>query len=129
MTRVRTLLTTLIVLAMVSFSFATESHASRGLIIDNPQRKIVGIWVEVKDGNSGWANWSYSPKNCFYSAVWNYDTQGKMYQLHIGVGGTPQNWGASIPSGWIAASGYHMTTCNIFQLYGVSNVVKVNYIH
>ena len=53
MTRVRTLLTTLIVLAMVSFSFATESHASRGLIIDNPQRKIVGIWVEIPAGQTG----------------------------------------------------------------------------
>ena len=70
----------------------TTAEASSGNIMDTRARPIVGVWVEVQGGRSGWAGFSPSVPGQRYSVSWNYDTQGKPFSLHIGVGGTPQRW-------------------------------------
>lgn len=84
-----------VALASVAFS-AQKAEASNGNIMDGDRMPIVGIWVEVHGGKSGWANFRPTTPGQKYSVAWNYDTQNKPFELHIGVGGTPQKWKYSI---------------------------------
>lgn len=68
------------------------AEASQGYIMEGTQKPIVGVWVEVKGGTSGWARFSPTIRGQKYSVSWNYNAQNKPFSLHIGVGGTPQNW-------------------------------------
>lgn len=52
---------------------------------------VVGVWVEVSGGRSGWATRSGSG----YSQNWAYNTQGKAYSLTVGCGGSPARWAVS----------------------------------
>lgn len=84
---------TVVAVAGVALVFpSVTSEASSGNIMDSWHRPIVGILVKVQGGRSGWAGFSPSVPGQRYSVSWNYDTQGKPFSLHIGVGGTPQNW-------------------------------------
>jgi hypothetical protein len=55
------------------------------------QDPVVGVWVNVAGGTSGWATRTGSG----YSQTWSYNTQGKSYSLTVGCGGTPASWNAS----------------------------------
>ena len=70
---------------------------------------IVGIWVDVENGTDGWATRSATsdPKINNYS----YNTQNKRWRVTVGCGGTPQNWGQSISSGWSSIQGAATITC------------------
>ena len=58
---------------------------------------IVGMWVEVSGGTSGWATRTATSDHRIN--FWSYNTQGKAWKTNVGCGGTPQNWGQSISSG------------------------------
>lgn len=87
-----------ITVASLAFS-AQKAEASSGQIVDGNGRPVVGVWVEVKGGGSSWAHLNRTREP--HIAGWRYDTKGRDYRLHVGVGGTSQNWGNNIKSGWI----------------------------
>jgi len=62
-------------------------------------QNVVGIWVEVSGGGSGWAQWSGNTSSS--STWWRYDVpSGRSYRLHVGCGGTKQNWRTNTRCGW-----------------------------
>ncbi len=71
------------------------SLATSGSITDyTPSGYIAGVWVEVYGGESGWATLRFYGSR--QSAAWYYDTDGLPFCLHIGIGGSPQNWAHNI---------------------------------
>jgi hypothetical protein len=69
---------------------------------------VVGVWVEVSGGTSGWATrWSDGNGGNFYS-YYEIDN-GKTYRVHVGCSGTPQNWGITFYSPWV--TGYRDWIC------------------
>lgn len=52
---------------------------------------VVGVWVTVQNGTSGWARRGGQGS----SQTWSYGTQGKPYKLTVGCGGSPAKWRAS----------------------------------
>ena len=79
-----TLLLTLTAMPMTSL-------ATSGTITDyTPSGYIAGVWVEVYGGDSGWAY--IRPVESRQKVNWYYDTDGLPFCLHIGIGGSPENW-------------------------------------
>lgn len=86
--------------AVTALAFsAQKAEASSGQIVDGSGRPVVGVQVEVKGGGSGWVHLDKTAES--HIAGWKYDTKGRDYRLHVGVGGTSQNWGNNIKSGQI----------------------------
>ena len=71
----------------------TALAANNGRVMCVNQAPVVGVWVNVSRGTSGWAGWSTTGVS--YSATWSYNTQGKPYSLTVGCGGTPAKWASS----------------------------------
>ena len=88
----------------IAFAKPPIAEASGGTILDSYQRDIVGVWVEVQGGQSGWAQFRPTIKGQKYSVWWRYDTQGKNFKLHIGVGGTPKEWQYNVKTVWLWGS-------------------------
>lgn len=65
--------------------------ANSGTVTCYNQASVVGVWVTVNGGTSGWAARSGSG----FQQRWSYNTQGRSYKLTVGCGGTPQQWAAS----------------------------------
>ena len=102
---------TLIVLA-TSLALATISaipvFAKSGKVKETTGHGIVGMWVEVEGGRSGWAKLTGDEAGTSYEKTWTYDTQGKPFKVAIGYGGTPQEWEKSIHSNWIDTDYRHV---------------------
>lgn len=111
-------------LSLTSASLATPkvAHAAGGNVFDGDQRTIVGMWVEVQGGRSGWAKLGGSG----YNRTWYYDTQGKPYQVHVGVDGTPLRWGANIKSGWNYNQGRNIQVNTVYSHWFKRNVIDVS---
>ena len=105
---------------------AQPVYAAGGNVFDNVfdgnGRPIVGMWVEVQGGRSGWAELRGSGSN----RTWYYDTQGKPYQVHVGVGGTPQRWGSNIKSGWNYNQGGAVQVNTGYNYWHSTNVINVS---
>lgn len=70
--------------------------------------QVVGIWVEVPGGTSGWATrWSDGVGGNFYS--YPAITQGYSHRLHVGCSGTPENWDITFYSPYV--TGYRDWIC------------------
>jgi hypothetical protein len=65
--------------------------ANDGQVICMNSAEVVGVWVAVQDGASGWARRTGQGN----AQNWHYDTQGKPYELHVGCGGSPAEWRTS----------------------------------
>ena len=79
----------------------------------NSETNIVGVWVQVTNGTSGWASrWNNGYGGNYYS-YYEIDN-GKSYSLHIGCGGTPSSWHKTYYTG--SRTGYHDWVCS--QAYG-----------
>ena len=91
-------------------------------MFDGNGRPIVGMWVEVQGGRSGWAELHGSGSN----RTWYYDTQGKPYQVHVGVGGTPQRWDSNIKSGWNYNQGGAVQVNTGYDYWHRTNVINVS---
>lgn len=76
-------------LMLMLLSLATIAQAESGTIYDFTPYNIVGMWVEVSGGTSGWATLTQTSVNVY---DWYFDAQGKEWRAHVGIGGTPQNW-------------------------------------
>lgn len=75
---------------------------------------VVGVWIQAKDGGSGWASWQAPTA----SWVANYSRSlpnGGQYQVHVGCGGTSQNWATNNKSGYVSG------TSNSFTCYPLPN--------
>lgn len=115
---VRRLLTSVAValLALAAMLFGTASPAAAATTVQGQvtcvgSGDVVGIWVAAENGGSGWATrWSSG-------APWvnNYSKSlpnGGRYQVHVGCGGTSQNWATNNKSGWVSG------LSNSFTCYG-----------
>ena len=80
-----------VVLLSMVVLIPSKAYAAHGRIIDNTEnRYISGVWVEVYGGRSGWARLQRFAEPI--QVDWSYNTHGKPYSLHIGVGGTEEDW-------------------------------------
>lgn len=80
-----------VMLLSASVLMPIKAYAAHGRIIDNTENHyIAGVWVEVYGGKSGWARLERYPEPV--QVDWSYNTHGKPYSLHIGVGGSPEHW-------------------------------------
>lgn len=95
---------------------AVPAHAStyvQGRILCVSGAPFVGAWVKASNGGSGWADWHH-PAGDQKFGDWSYSLPNDgSYQLHIGCGGTPQNWATSSYTSFV--SGSHDFTC--YDLY------------
>ena len=68
-------------LGLLGGTMATSqtAEASQGYIMEGNQKPIVGIWVEVKGGKSGWARFNPTIRGQKYSVSWSYNTQNKPF--------------------------------------------------
>jgi hypothetical protein len=65
-------------------------------------KPVRGIWVD-QPGNSGWAQ--FEPTNGSWIDVnYYYPLNGSGYRLHVGCGGTAQNWEKTKLTGWYSGS-------------------------
>lgn len=93
-------------LGLGSIATTQTAHAAEGYIYNNyDSGHVVGVWIHVKGGTSGWANHRKVDGNKW---KWSYDTQGKDWKPDVGIGGTPQNWainakghGYTSNQGWV----------------------------
>jgi hypothetical protein len=68
----------------------------------------VGVWVNA-GSKSGWATmWDNGNGGKFYS--YGAISAGTTYRLHVGCGGTPQNWGITFYTPWVSG-GYYDWIC------------------
>ena len=80
-----------VVLLSMVVLIPSKAYAAHGRIIDNTEnRYIFGVWVEVYGGQSGWARLQRFAEPI--QVDWSYNTHGKPYSLHIGVGGAEEDW-------------------------------------
>lgn len=85
---------------MLSMPISFKSMAAYGTITDYTwYRSVVGVWVEVYGGESGWARIERTGDSQI--ANWRYETYGRPYSLHIGIGGTEENWAQNVHTGII----------------------------
>lgn len=103
------------------FAQPKEAEAASGYILESFQNRVVGIWVHVEGGGSGWANFNPTTPGQWYSVNWSYDTKGKPFKLDIGIGGTAQNWGKNISTGWQ----YNYKNGGTFTIIG--NYIRLDY--
>lgn len=83
---------------LVSSLTPAYAHENSGSSLTNiTPHHVVGIWIEVDGGDSNWATF-YETTNSVYT--WSYNTQGKRWRMHLGLGGTPQNWRFKRISPW-----------------------------
>lgn len=101
-----------IALSVVGVAFTpTPAHAASGTVTCSTSQ-VVGMWVEVSGGRSGWAG--RSGTNDFRVNNWWYDTQGKHWRAHVGCGGTPRYWGVTALSNWTNRQGTTTVSCSDF---------------
>jgi hypothetical protein len=85
---------------MIGLGAAPAYAANSGTEMCVNQDPVVGVWVNVSGGTSGWASRTGSG----YSQTWSYNTQGKSYSLTVGCGGTPAHWNASTSTPYYSTS-------------------------
>lgn len=93
------------------------SAANAGTVMCANEVDVVGVWVDVSGGASGWA----ARRGSGYSQTWNYNTQGRPYSLTVGCGGSPSKWAttSSTPS---FATTWSNVVCYPGWAYGVGGV-------
>lgn len=96
-----------LVVAGVAVS-AVPANAASGTVTCATSN-VVGVWVNVSGGTSGWASRTATsdPHINYYS----YNTQGKSWSVNVGCGGTPSNWAQSISSNWSTLQGAATISC------------------
>lgn len=91
-------------IALVGATPANASTTVSGYVECVSQNSVVGVWVDAASGTDGWASTTSTGLN--YYKKWSYAlTSGTSYSLHVGCGGTTQNWEYAINCPW--ASGNH----------------------
>jgi hypothetical protein len=98
--------------AFIGVAAASPASASTGVsgYVECLTMPVEGVWIAASNGGSGWASWHTNgdPTYAYYS--YNLPNGGS-YAVHVGCGGSPQNW--AVPT----ASGYYGGTVNDFLCY------------
>jgi hypothetical protein len=75
---------------------------------------VTGVFIKAENGGSGWASWSTPVVS--WTANYRYSLpNGGRYQVHVGCGGTSQNWATNNKSGYVSG------TSNSFTCYPYAN--------
>jgi hypothetical protein len=74
---------------------------------------VVGVWVEVKNGTSGWANWRAEANPARASFTYASIKTGP-WQVHVGCGGSPQSWAVATYSIWTSTASASFTCDDVF---------------
>lgn len=92
-----------ITLSPLPASAASQSGTVR-CFLDTSNSLVVGVWVELEGGGSGWANrWELADDP--QGNNWSFDIpDGRRYKLHIGCGGTPARWNTSTKTSWTSTN-------------------------
>lgn len=69
------------------------AEASQGYIMEAGRKNIVGVWVEVKGGTSGWAKFSPTIRGQKYSVSWSYQHPKQTFQSAYWSRGNPSRLG------------------------------------
>lgn len=104
----------------LTFGAGAASAANGGYAMCADQSPVVGVWVNVAGGTSGWATRYGSG----YQQRWAYNTQGRSYSLTVGCGGTPQRWAASTSTPYYGA--WSNVTCFPGYSYGYGSSYVAN---
>lgn len=112
-----------VALALTTFGLgaSTAGAANAGTVMCVNGAKVVGVWVQVNGGRSGWATRS----GAGYSQRWSYNTQGKSYRLDVGCGGTPSKWQYRTTTG--SFKKWTNVTCFPGRSYGGASIYGANY--
>jgi len=97
------------------------SAANSGSVMCANQSTVVGVWVQVSGGTSGWASRSGSG----YYNFWSYNTQGRPYILTVGCGGSPARWGSSSSTPFYSTN-WSNVTCFPGGSYGFGSIYVYN---
>lgn len=106
---------------VVTITTGTASAATSGRVMCVNQAPVVGVWVNVSGGRSGWATRYGSG----YSQSWAYNTQGRPYSLTVGCGGTPARWAASTSTPYYSTS-WSNISCFPGWSYGFGSIYVAN---
>jgi hypothetical protein len=113
----RTLLTAAIAAGGLMGMHGSALAANGGNAMCMNQWPVVGVWVNVSGGTSGWAGRSGSG----YSQHWSYNTQGRPYSLTVGCGGSPQVWASSTSTPYYS-TGWSNVDCFPGWSYGFGSI-------
>jgi hypothetical protein len=93
-------------------SISDSVAAAIGTVECATGRPVEGVWVDVANGHSGWAEWAAEPNNPD-KASYSYELQmaGK-YTVHVGCGGSPENWASETWSEPVASGETHDFMCH-----------------
>lgn len=82
---------------------ASPANAANGIngnvscVHDGDATKPVGVWIDYDDQKGRWATiWSNGPHATWASVAYSAPVSVSTFHLHIGCGGTPQNWGTTV---------------------------------
>lgn len=112
MSFLKKLVSTISAVALASISsiaLSSPAYAASGSVMCS-YVPVVGMWIEVEKGKSGWAWMSGSNTDGSHYRNWSYDTQGKRWRAHVGCDGTPEKWGRNLKSNW--TTGNANLTCH-----------------
>jgi hypothetical protein len=104
----RKIIAVIVASLMMTTLVSGQVFAKSGIVEDKSNQGIVGMWVEVEGGRSGWAKLTGGEGGTSYYSFWEYDTQGKRFKVDIGYNGTPAQWGKTIHSNWIDTDFEHV---------------------
>jgi hypothetical protein len=105
---------------LVATGAGAANAANSGYAMCMNQANVVGVWVNVSGGRSGWA----SRSGYGYQQRWSYDTQGRSYSLTVGCGGSPSNWAASTSTPYY--SYWSSVSCFPGWSYGFGSTMAAN---
>jgi hypothetical protein len=108
-------LITLSVVAVGVVAVQAPASAAASGTVDCGWLPVVGVWIEKVSG-SGSSGWAWTPNDGSYNQPYyraNINSSAT-YNVHVGCGGTPQNWqyattSVSPQSGnadWVCVPGY-----------------------
>lgn len=80
---------------------SVSANAESGRITNFTPYNIIGMWVNVRNGQSGWATLTQTSIGEY---DWYFNAQGKDWWAHIGVGFNPQNWEYHAYTDWTNGS-------------------------
>jgi hypothetical protein len=69
-----------------------ETHAAEGLVrcVGKNTMDVTGVWIDDGPDDSGWASWRAVAGPSV--AQYDRDIHGRSYEVHVGCGGTVEDW-------------------------------------
>jgi hypothetical protein len=113
----RTALAGLVTFGGLAVGQGSAIAANSGSITCFNSGDVVGVWVNVSGGSSGWASRTGSG----IQQNWSYNTQGRSYSLTVGCGGSPSRWASQASTPYYSTSWSNLSCFPGWQ-YGVGSI-------